>query len=104
MIETDKERGVSKLKTFLLHRPVLIASHASPAFRGRVGQVVKLEHAGAVVRLSGSPHPQEITVPFQGLRLIRKSTVAPAPAPRRSRLASLISIATRAAFSRNAAT
>jgi len=84
-------------KKFLLGRPVLIASHASPAYRGKVGEVVGLAGHVATVRFKTPRRTEDVAFPLQGLRLIRKPEP---PKPRRSFLSVLIPAAARAAFSR----
>jgi hypothetical protein len=83
-------------KKFLLGRPVLIASHASPAYRNRVGKVVEVQASRAIVKLTTNDpsKPIHIAVHFKGLRLIQKKT----PPPRRSFLSVIIPRALRAAF------
>jgi hypothetical protein len=80
-------------KKFLLGRPVLIASHASPAYRGKVGEVVGLAGHVATVRFQTPRHTEDVAFPLQGLRLIHKPEK---PKPRRS----FLSAAARAAFTR----
>ncbi len=87
-------------KKFLLGRPVLIASHASPAYRGKVGEVVGLVGlAGhvATVRFQTPRRTEEVAIPLQGLNLIRRPEK---PAPRRSFVSMVLSSAVRAAFTR----
>lgn len=59
-------------KKFLLGRPVLIARYASPAHRGRVGEVVAVAGNVATVRLTTPRWTEDVAVPLQGLRLIYK--------------------------------
>ena len=100
-------------KKFLLGRPVLIASHASPAYRGKVGEVVGLAGHVATVRFKTPRRTEDVAFPLQGLRLIYKPGKSPSPTPslargegastpkpRRSFLSVLIPAAARAAFSR----
>ena len=82
-------------KKFLLGRPVLIARHASPAHRGRVGEIVAVAGHVATVRLKTPRRTEEVAIPVQGLRLIRRPEK---PKPRRSLLSVLIPQAARAAF------
>ena len=82
-------------KQFLLGRPVIIASHASPAHRLRAGEVVALAGNVATVRLKTPRGTEDVAVPLQGLRLIRRP--AP-PAPRRTGLSAAIRRAAHAAF------
>ena len=80
-------------KKFLLGRPVLIASHASPAYRGKVGEVVALAGHVATVRFKTPRRTEDVAFPLQGLRLIRKPEK---PTPRRSFISTVISAAARA--------
>jgi len=83
-------------KNFLLGRPVLIASHASPAHRGKVGEVVGVTGPVATVRFQTPRYREDVAIPLQGLRLIRR----PEKPPRRSFLSVVIPPAVRAAFAR----
>ena len=82
-------------KEFLLGRPVIIVSHASPAHRNRVGEVVGLAGGIATVRLKTPRRTEEVAIPLQGLSLIRRPDK---PAPRRSFVSMVISSAARAAL------
>ena len=100
-------------KEFLLGRPIIIVSHASPAHRNRVGEVVGLAGGIATVRLKTPRRTEEVAIPLQGLRLIYKPGKAPSPppspargegvttpTPRRSFLSTVIPAALRAHLAR----
>lgn len=84
-------------RKFLLGRPVFVATHASPAHRGRVGEVIALAGNVATVRFKTPRHTEEAAIPLQGLRLIRKPEK---PTPRRSFISTVISAAARATIPR----
>lgn len=58
----------------LIGRPVLIASHAGPVHRGRVGPVIALHGHVATVELSTPTYLERVNVDLRGLRLLRKRT------------------------------
>jgi hypothetical protein len=84
-------------RKFLIGRPVLIASHASPAYRGKVGEVISVIGHVATVRFKTPRRAEDVAFPLQGLRLIPRPEK---PKPPRSFLSVLIPAAARAAISR----
>lgn len=90
-------------KKFLLGRPVVIASHAGPAHRGRVGELLAVAGNVATVRLKTPRWTEDVAVPLQGLWLIYRPGKAPSPQPhQRSFISGAISRIVQTAFARPA--